>query len=97
VVHYAADAGELTALEVDRLDDNGLKTMEGVVTRVDRAERKITIRLADGSIQTLRLSDRAATDAGKDVDRAAADTTKVVVYYSDEAGERVAHYFKRVS
>jgi hypothetical protein len=97
VVHYAADAGKETALEVDRLDDKGLKAIDGVVTRVDRAGRKIAIRLADGSTQTLRLTDRAATDVGKDVDRAATDTTRVVVYYVDESGQRVAHYFKRVS
>jgi hypothetical protein len=97
VVHYAADAGEQTALEVDRLGDKGLKTVQGVVTRVDRGGRSIAIRLADGSTQTLRLTERAATDVGKDVDRAAADSTTVIVYYADEAGQRVAHYFKRVS
>ena len=97
VVHYTPDAARQTALEVDRLDDKGLKTKEGVVTRVDREGRKISIRLADGSTQTLRLTDRAAIDAGKEVDRAAANTTRVVVYYADEAGERVAHYFKRIS
>jgi hypothetical protein len=74
-----------------------LKTVEGMVTPVDRAGRKISIRLADGSTQTLRLTERAATDVGKDVDRAAANTTGIVVYYADEAGERVAHYFKRIS
>lgn len=97
VVHYTADLGERTALEVDRLDGKGLKTMAGVVTRVDRAGRKISIRLADGSRQTLRLTDRAATDVGSEFDRAAADTMSVVVYYADEAGQRVAHYFKRIS
>jgi hypothetical protein len=97
VVHYTAKAGQQTALEVDRLDASGLKTMEGVVTRVDRAGRELSIRLADGSTQTLRLTDRAATDVGRDVDSAAADATRVVVYYVDDAGQRVAHYFKRVS
>ena len=98
VVHYLADDGEQTALEVDRLGTTrGLKTVEGVVSRVDRAGRKISIRLEDGSTQTLRLTERAARDVGKDVDRAAADTTRVVVYYADDAGERVAHYFKRIS
>jgi len=97
VVHYTAAAGEQMALEVDRVDDKGLKTMQGVVTRVDRAGRKISIRLADGSTQTLRLTERAAIDAGNDVDRAAVDTTRVVVYYADEAGQRVAHYFKRIA
>jgi hypothetical protein len=97
VVHYMAGAREETALEVDRLDAEGLKTMEGVVTRVDRAKRKISIRLGDGSIQTLVLTERAATDVGKDVDQAAGDTMRVIVYYADEAGLRVAHYFKRIS
>ena len=57
VVHYADDAGERTAVEVDRVGDEGLKTMEGVVVRVDRAGRKISILLADGSRQTLRLTE----------------------------------------
>jgi hypothetical protein len=97
VVHYTAKAGRQTALEVDRLDAKGLKTMEGVVSRVDRVGRVMSIRLADGSTQTLRLTDRAATDVGRDVDSAAADATRVVIYYADEAGQQVAHYFKRIS
>jgi hypothetical protein len=97
VVHYTAKAGQQTALEVDRLDGKGLKTMEGVVTRVDRVGREMSIRLANGSTQTLRLTDRAATDVGRDVDSAAADATRVIVYYADEAGQQVAHYFKRIS
>jgi hypothetical protein len=97
VVHYMAGAREETALEVDRLDAEGLKTMEGVVTRVDRGKRKISIRLGDGSIQTLVLTERAATDVGRDVDQAAGDAMRVIVYYADEAGQRVAHYFKRIS
>jgi hypothetical protein len=97
VVHYTADAREQTALEVDRLDAEGLKTMEGVVTRIDRAARKISIRLGDGSIQRLVLTERAAMDVGKDVDQAARDTMRVIVYYADESGQRMAHYFKRIS
>jgi hypothetical protein len=97
VVHYLTNGREDTALEVDRVDAKGLKTMEGVVTSVDRKGRKISIRLADGSTETLRLTDRAAVDVGKDLDRAADNATVVVVYYASEAGQRVAHYFKRVS
>jgi hypothetical protein len=97
VVHYTADAGKATALEVDRLSAKGLKTIEGVVTRVDRVSRELSIRLADGSTQTLRLTDRAAADVGRDVDSGAAAATRVVVYYEDDAGHQVAHYFKRIS
>jgi hypothetical protein len=98
VVHYySADASEQAALEIDRLGAEGLKTVEGVVTRIDRVGREMSIRLVDGSTQTLRLTERAATDVGRDLDQAAAETTRVVVYYADDAGQRVAHYFKRVS
>jgi hypothetical protein len=83
-------------VEVDRIDENGLSVMEGVVTRVDRESKTLAIRLADGSTETLRLSERAAGTVGKDVDRAE-DGTKVIVYYADEAGHRVAHYFRKIS
>jgi hypothetical protein len=97
VVHYTADGETLTAAEIDRLDDEGLKQIEGTITAVDRRARTISVKLADGSKQTLRLSDRAAADVGKDLDRAADGAVKVVVYYRNEAGQPVAHYFKRVS
>jgi hypothetical protein len=97
VVHYTKEGENLTAEEIDRLGDEGLQQIEGVVTAVNRGERMISIKLADGTRQTLRLSDRAAADVGKDIDRAADGTARVIVYYKDEAGQRVAHYFKRVS
>jgi hypothetical protein len=97
VVHYTMEGENLTAEEIDRLGDEGLKQMEGVVTAVNRNERTISIRLADGTGQTLRLSDRAAADVGKEIDRAGDSTARVIVYFKDEAGQRVAHYFKRVS
>ena len=97
VVHYTADGENLTAEEVDRLGDEGLKQIEGKVTAVNRGARTISIRLANGTTQTLRLSDRAASDVGKDVDRASDGTVPVIVYYKNEAGQQVVHYFKRVS
>jgi hypothetical protein len=97
VVHYTTDGGNLTAEEIDRLDDKGLKQMQGVVTAVNRSDRTISIKLADGSRQTLRLSERAAAEAGEDIDHVDDGTVKVIVYFRDEAGQRVAHYFKRVS
>jgi hypothetical protein len=96
VVHYATEGGQKAAIEVDRVGDDGLATIEGVVTRVEREARRISIRIADGSTVTLQLSERAARDVGKDIDRAGAGA-KVIVYYTDEAGNRVAHYFKKIS
>jgi hypothetical protein len=95
VVHYTVDGGSEAAHEIDRLGDEGLKSTEGVVTRVERGRKQVVIRFADGKSETFRLTDRAAEDAGKDVGQAKA--TQVVVYYSDEAGQKVAHFFRKVS
>jgi hypothetical protein len=97
VVHYTAEGETKAAHEVDRIAGDGLKAIEGVITKVDRRAQTMSLRLADGSRQTLRLTERAASDVGKELDAAADGTAKVVVYVSDEAGHRVAHYFKRVS
>ena len=47
--------------------------------------------------ESFRLTDRAAVDAGKDIDEAAAGVTRVIVYYTGEAGRKVAHFFKKTS
>ena len=96
-VHYTTDGENLTAEEIDRVGNEGLKQMEGVIVAVNRTDRTISVKLADGTRQTLQLSDRAAAQVGQTVDRAADPTSKVIVYFKDEAGKRVAHYFKRVS
>jgi hypothetical protein len=95
VVHDTASR-DLTAAEIEQLNDAGLKRMEGVILSVDRADRTIAIRMADGTRQAFRLSDAAADALDKDGDRAA-DGTRVVVFVKGEAGERTVHYFKRVS
>ena len=87
VIHYTADNA---AQEIDCIGPDGLSTTEGIVSKIDRAKKAITIRYDNGKIETLKLTDRAAADVGKNIE---ADT-RVVVYYSDDAGGKVTHYFK---
>jgi hypothetical protein len=51
------------------------------------------VELKDGTKMTLRLTDRAAKDTGKGIAR----TDRVVIYYADDSGEHVAHYFKKIT
>jgi hypothetical protein len=99
VVHYTPEGDDDTADEIDRIGDDGLIAVEGVITNVDRRAGTLSIRLTDGSGETLRLTARAAAELGKDLDEAAVGTAKVVVYVTpltDDAGGRVAHYFRRL-
>ena len=72
----------------------GLKQIAGSVVALNLADRTISVRLSDDTVQTLRLSDRAATEI-KEVDRADSEAL-VIVYYRNQSGNRVAQYFKRV-
>ena len=97
VVHFPAQGANVSALEIDDLGQDGLKVTEGIVTRVDRARKRITITFANGSTETIRLTDHAALDAGTDIAEATNDGNKVTVYYSVEGGRKLAHFFKRAS
>jgi hypothetical protein len=97
VVHYTTDAGGAVAREIDRVGADGLRVTEGMVTKIDRGKKEITIRYDSGKTETLRLTERAAEDAGQDLRNPPPGTTRIVVYYSDEAGRKVVHYFKQRS
>jgi hypothetical protein len=96
-VHYTVANGVAAAQEIDQIGPDGLRVTEGRVIDVNRARKQITIRFDDGRTETLRLTDRAAADAAKDVGQAAPDAARVIVYYSDESGQKVAHYFKKTT
>jgi hypothetical protein len=94
VVHYTAKGSEETAEEVDHVGENGLKASEGTVTHLDRGAKTVTIKAADGTDHVFRLTDHAAEDAGKDISAGAGKSAKVTVYYTEQAGHQVAHFFK---
>jgi len=94
-VHYTAKGAEETADEIDNVGKDGLKVAEGTVTHVGRGTKTLAIKTADGTEETYRLTDSAAKDAGKDIGKGAEKSAKVTVYYTEEAGRKVAHFFKR--
>ena len=88
VVHYTVKGIQTSADEIDRVGSDGLKTNEGTVTSIDRVKKRITIKFANGTSETLRLTKHAALDSEGHTH------SRVIVYYSDESGRKVAHYFK---
>jgi len=95
VVHYTAKGSEETAEEVDHVGEGGLKTTQGTITHLDRGAKTVSIKTADGSEQAFRLTDHAAADAGKDVSEGTEKSAKVTVYYTEQAGHKVAHFFSK--
>ncbi|PWT80619.1 MAG: hypothetical protein C5B57_11970 [Blastocatellia bacterium] len=96
VVHSTADGEEQVAREVDVIGGEGLKTTEGVVTRIDRGHRQISVRYDNGKTETFQLTERAAAETPT-TNQSAATGGQVAIYYSDQHGQKVAHYFRKVS
>jgi len=93
-VHYTAKGAVETADEFDRVGKTGLKATEATVTGIDRGAKTLSVKAADGTVETYRLTDQAAKDAGKGIEKGAEKSAKVTVYYTEEAGHKVAHFFK---
>jgi hypothetical protein len=79
VLQYAATGQGVAA-------GQGAAQVDAEVVAVNRGERTVSVALADGGRQTLRLSDPGETDVAN-----------IIVYYKDRPGQRVARSFKRVS
>jgi len=95
VIHHTAGS-QASIEEIDVLGDEGLKSTEGMVTNIDRRKNEITIRYNNGKTETLQMTSRAAAETEAGIDESA-EEARVVVYYTDEAGRKVAHYFKKES
>jgi len=95
-VHYAKNGAEHTAVEVDKLGKDGLKATEGTVKTIDRDGKTVVVKTADGAEETFHLTERAAVDAGKGVGKGTEKGSQVVVYSSEQAGKKVAHFFEKL-
>ena len=95
VIHYTVDrtAGP-SAREIDRVSDEGLSVTEGRVSRLDRGHKQITIKYDNGSTEIFQLTDRASIETpGDDVSEAIGER-RVIIYYRDENGRKIVHFFR---
>jgi hypothetical protein len=72
---------------------DGLKTTDGTIKDIDRGGKKLIVKSSDGVESTFRLTDRAAKDGGKDIAEGSEKGAKITVYYTEDAGKKVAHFF----
>lgn len=90
VVHYTEKGAVDTAREVDHVGKEGLKMSVVAVKSVDHGAKTVTVKTAEGGEETYHLTDDAVRETGKGLDKAG----KVTVYYTEEGGKKVAHFFR---
>jgi hypothetical protein len=90
VVHYTAKGADKTAMEVDHVGKDGMKASTVAVKSVDHAAKTVTVKTAEGAEETYHMTDMAAKETAKGLKVGA----KTTVYYTEDAGKKIAHYFK---
>jgi len=96
VAHYTSRGAEDTAIEVDRVGKGGLKTTEGTIKDIDRGGKTIVVKSGDGTEKAFVLTGHAAADAGKGIAQGTEKGSKVVVYYTEDSGKKIAHFFEGI-
>jgi hypothetical protein len=100
IVHTAGEGADKTAHSVEWVGDKTVHTAEGTVEDVGKGSKTVAVKTADGTKETFVVADHATVDTGKDVARYSARGAKkgehVTVYYTEEAGKKIAHVFKHL-
>jgi hypothetical protein len=100
IVHATGEGAEKTAHSVEWVGDKTVHTTEGTVEDVGKGTKTVAVKTADGTKEAFEVSEHATVDTGKAVGRYTALGAKkgehVTVYYTEEAGKKIAHVFKHL-
>ncbi len=100
VVRYTGKGAEKTATLVDDFGKESLKIGRGTVTHVDRAAHTVAVKTDDGAEATYKLGTDGVVETDHGVVRGsryiAKEGDKVVVHYTEDAGDKVVRFFKKI-
>jgi urease beta subunit len=100
VIRYTGEGADQTAVHVEDMGKRSLQVSHGTVTRVDKAARTVTIKAEDGTESTYHVAKDATVDTEHGVTKNSELIAKkgehATVHYTDEAGKKIVHLFKRM-
>jgi hypothetical protein len=100
IVHTTGEGADKTAHSVEWFGDKTIHTAEGTVEDVGEGSRTVAVKTADGTKEAFVVSEHATVDTGSDVarysDRGAKKGEHFTVYYTEDAGKKIAHAFKHL-
>jgi hypothetical protein len=100
IVHTVGEGADKTAHSVEWVGDKTVHATEGTVEDVGEGSKTVAVKTADGTEETFVVADHAVVNSGKDITRYSVRGAKkgehVTVYYTEEAGKKIAHVFKHL-
>jgi preprotein translocase subunit YajC len=93
VVRYTAKGTEKSADELGKVGKDGMKATKGTITKIDKDTKTVVVKSADGTEKTFEYTANASKDMGEATGEGVEKGGKVTVYYTEEAGKKIAHFF----
>ena len=93
VVRETGRGAKETGLEIGKIGKDSVKVTEGTVVKVDHGTKTVVVKSADGTEKTFEYTETAGKDMGQAVGAGAEKGAKVTVYYTEESGKKIAHFF----
>ena len=98
IVHTVGEGADKTAHSVEWFGDKTVHATEGTVEDIGEGSKTVAVKTADGTKETFEVADHAVVNSAKGVARYSEKGAKkgehVTVYYTEEAGKKIAHVFK---
>jgi hypothetical protein len=94
VAHTTGKGVEETGVEIGKVGKDSLKVTKGTITKMDEGTKTVVVKTADGTEKTFEYTGNAGKDVGKAIGKGTEKSAKVTVYYTDEAGKKIAHFFR---
>lgn len=92
VAHYTTVGAEHTALALKYVGSKTVHVAEGTVDKVDDVAKTVAVKTKDGSVVVFHSAEDGVLATGRGVKEGA----RVTVYYTEEAGRKIAHGFRHL-
>jgi endonuclease YncB( thermonuclease family) len=94
VVRSTGKGADESAKAIGKVGKDGMKVTKGTVEKVDEGTKTVVVKSADGTEKTFEYGGDALKDSGKAVGKGTEKGAKVTVYYTEETGKKIAHFFE---
>ena len=83
-----------TGVEIGKISKDSVKVTKGTIVKVDQGTKTVVVKTADGTEKTFDFTENAGKDMGQAVGAGTEKGAKVTVYYTEETGKKIAHFFE---
>jgi hypothetical protein len=82
-----------TGIEIGKIGKDSVKVTKGAIVKVDKDTKTVVVKTAEGTEKTFDFTENAGKDMGEAVGAGTKKGATVTVYYTEESGKKIAHFF----